>query len=210
MHPTHKTFATLIVAVLALIVVFLTGCAQESEAAGTTAVSPAAETEIDVPAPVTAAREAALAFLREGANECVPSVVAKWQATTDPVNTPAGFSVYRFTSDECTITVSYALEPTAAPLYHVALGDVGTGFCWQAVVNANGKIQKTGNAAAVEDGPGNPAALYCQAQGYEYEIRTNDDGTQCGECVFPDGSSCKSWSLFHGECQPGDVTLNES
>lgn len=46
----------------------------------------------------------------------------------------------------------------------------------------------------------NPAAVYCEQNGYEYEIRDAEDGSQSGVCVFPDGSSCDEWAYFRGEC----------
>jgi putative hemolysin len=60
------------------------------------------------------------------------------------------------------------------------------------------------STATTTEGPGlpNPAAVYCQEQGYTYEIRTDDDGSQSGVCIFPDGSECDEWELFRGECGP--------
>jgi putative hemolysin len=49
----------------------------------------------------------------------------------------------------------------------------------------------------------NPAAAYCEQNGYEHEIRTADDGSQSGVCVFPDGCTCDEWAYFRGECSPG-------
>lgn len=49
----------------------------------------------------------------------------------------------------------------------------------------------------------NPAAAYCEQNGFGYEIRTADDGSQFGLCVFPDGSTCDDWAYFRGECTPG-------
>ena len=48
----------------------------------------------------------------------------------------------------------------------------------------------------------NPAAAYCQEQGYKYEIRTAADGSQSGVCIFPDGSECDEWAFYRGECGP--------
>jgi len=48
----------------------------------------------------------------------------------------------------------------------------------------------------------NPAAVFCQEQGHEYEIRTADDGSQYGVCIFADGSECDGWAYFRGECGP--------
>jgi putative hemolysin len=55
----------------------------------------------------------------------------------------------------------------------------------------------------------NPAAVYCQEQGYAYEIRTAADGSQSGVCIFPDGSECDEWAFYRGECaapQPAATT----
>jgi len=51
-------------------------------------------------------------------------------------------------------------------------------------------------------GMANPASVHCQEQGYELEMRTDDNGTY-GVCVFPDGSECEEWAYFRGECEPG-------
>lgn len=48
----------------------------------------------------------------------------------------------------------------------------------------------------------NPAAAYCEEQGYNHEIRTAADGSQSGVCIFPDGSECDEWAFFRGECGP--------
>ena len=50
----------------------------------------------------------------------------------------------------------------------------------------------------------NPAAVYCEQQGYSLEIITAADGSQQGVCVFPDGSECDEWAYFRDECKPGD------
>lgn len=48
----------------------------------------------------------------------------------------------------------------------------------------------------------NPAAVYCQEQGYNHEIRTAADGSQSGVCIFPEGNECDEWAFFRGECGP--------
>ena len=53
-------------------------------------------------------------------------------------------------------------------------------------------------------GLANPASAFCQEQGGELEIRTTDDGGQVGYCLFDDGSECEEWTLFRGECAPGE------
>ena len=49
----------------------------------------------------------------------------------------------------------------------------------------------------------NPAAVFCEQQGYKTETRTAADGSQSGFCIFPDGSECDEWAFYRGECRPG-------
>lgn len=48
----------------------------------------------------------------------------------------------------------------------------------------------------------NPAAVFCEDQGYTYEIREEADGSQHGVCIFPDGSECDGWDYYNGICGP--------
>jgi putative hemolysin len=54
----------------------------------------------------------------------------------------------------------------------------------------------------------NPAAVFCQEQGYQSEIRTAEDGSQYGMCIFSDGSECDEWAYYRGECSPADQSGN--
>ena len=57
----------------------------------------------------------------------------------------------------------------------------------------------------------NPASAYCEKQGNKVEIRTAEDGSQIGFCIFPDGSECDEWAYFRGEClPPGNETPADS
>jgi len=51
----------------------------------------------------------------------------------------------------------------------------------------------------------NPAAVHCEEQGGEHDIRKDTAGNEVGICVFEDGSECDAWDYFHGECQPDHV-----
>jgi putative hemolysin len=46
----------------------------------------------------------------------------------------------------------------------------------------------------------NPASVFCMQTGNKLEIRISADGSQTGNCVFPDGSSCEEWAYLRGEC----------
>jgi putative hemolysin len=173
------------------------GAVAEPVAAEPTAV-------VSVPEDMVTAREGVLDFLRTSANQCVPPEGAGWRSEPGGANTPEGYDVYRFYSDACVMTISHPQASAEQNLYHVAIGDTLTGFCWQAIVDANGQIVATGMEAQSIPGLGNPAAQYCEEQGYTFDIINRDSGGQCGVCIFPDGSMCNVWGYFHGVCGPGD------
>jgi len=60
---------------------------------------------------------------------------------------------------------------------------------------------QTDNAPPESELP-NPAAAYCEGEGYGVDIRTDNEGNQYGVCVFPDGSECDEWAFFRGDCAP--------
>jgi len=74
--------------------------------------------------------------------------------------------------------------------------DCGQGYC----VCENGRCRAVIRGVV---GLPNPASVYCEEQGYELEIRTDQQGGQYGVCVFPDGSECEEWEFYRGECGPG-------
>ena len=43
----------------------------------------------------------------------------------------------------------------------------------------------------------NPASVFCEDQGGELEIRTDEIGGQYGVCMFEDGSECEEWEFFN-------------
>ena len=45
----------------------------------------------------------------------------------------------------------------------------------------------------------NPASKYCVEQGHTTVIRENEDGSQTGYCIFPNGE-CEEWAFYRGEC----------
>jgi len=54
-----------------------------------------------------------------------------------------------------------------------------------------------------QEGMPNPASVFCIEQGGDSVIREEADGDQYGVCVFPDGSECREWDFYHGDCAPG-------
>lgn len=179
-----------------MVALSLSGCA--AAATETATAVPAGDV---APEGVLQAREAVLTLLRQGANECVPPKQAGWsvEAEAEP---PAGYDVYRFQSGGCRMTITVPQVVGETELYHVALGDGPTGFCWQAVVDAKGQVLLTGNAAQTDPTLGNPAKAFCEARGYTYDVVTRASGSLCGVCVFADGRACNAWAYFHGACTP--------
>ncbi len=55
----------------------------------------------------------------------------------------------------------------------------------------------------------NPASQFCIDIGGTLEIRTANDGSQTGYCVFSNGEECEEWSLFRGECANAHVCTAE-
>ena len=47
----------------------------------------------------------------------------------------------------------------------------------------------------------NPASVNCIEQDGTLEIRTNEDGSQTGYCIFDDETECEEWAFYKGECK---------
>ncbi len=60
---------------------------------------------------------------------------------------------------------------------------------------------------ADQSGMPNPASVYCEEQGGQLEIRTDDVGGQYGVCIFDDGSECEEWDFYNGKCAPEDAEI---
>ncbi len=195
-----KRVSVLSLCCLCFLAVLMTAC----DGANTAVVAEPTAADVAPPANMVAAREGVLDFLRTSANQCVPPEGAGWRAEAGGPNTPVGYDVYRFYSDECVMTISHPQSSQAEDLYHVAIGDTLTAFCWQALVGPDGTVVATGMEAQSIPGLGNPAAQFCEEQGNTFDVIERDSGGQCGVCIFPDGSMCNVWGFFHGICGPGD------
>jgi len=192
-------------ALLALLLILLPACAPAQPP------TPTATPDLDANTPpqIVTVRAAAVDYLREGARCFVPARLSLYHPIVDgPYTVPDGYDVYRFQAENCIVTITAEQQPADAPLFHVAIGDQDTGYCLQAIVSENGQVLHTGSEAAMARNPGNFAAQYCEEKGYSYEIIVREDGTHCGACVFPDGSSCQAWEFFHGVCAPGEQNFS--
>jgi putative hemolysin len=209
MSTERYTHRLIILLGLLVVVLSVAGCGAQ---AAEPAVEPAANVLPEgatIPDGVMQARETVLAYLRDGANECVPPEIARWSATDRSASAPAGFDVYHFESGGCSMTITTPAASTEAPIYHVALGDGASGFCWQSVGDEHGKIVLTGEAAQTDHVLGNPAKAYCESEGHTFEVRTLANGSKCGVCAFEDGRTCNAWAFFHGACTPENAPASD-
>jgi putative hemolysin len=185
------------------LILLLVGTAVSCNTAEETA-APIAEEEVsepEIPEEVMVVRESALEHLRTIAQVCVPPEGTPWESKTNEDFADTGTSIYLFSAEDCVLNVSYPSPATAETLFYVALHNAALDFCWQAFIDAKGAIQSTGYDV-VEPGLANPSAVYCEEQGYTFEIRTREDGKQCGACVFAEDDVCNAWDYFYGTCAP--------
>ncbi|MAU00250.1 MAG: hypothetical protein CL608_24180 [Anaerolineaceae bacterium] len=159
----------------------------------------------EIPEEVMVVRESALEHLRTIAQIMVPPEGTPWQSATNDDFAETGTSVYLFSAEDDKLSVSFPAPATEETLFYVALRNATLDFCWQALVDAKGEIQSTGYDM-VEPGLANPSALYCEEQGYTFEIRAREDGKQCGACVFSaaEDDVCNAWDYFYGNCGPSE------
>lgn len=191
----------LFLGVLLLVVATAVACNPADESDETAVEESAGEAE--VPDEVMVVRDAALEHLRTIAQIMVPPENTPWQSTTNDDFAETGTSVYLFSAEDDKLSISYPSPATEETLFYVALRNATLDFCWQAFIDAEGKIQSSGYDL-VEPGLANPSAQYCEDQGYTFEIRTREDGKQCGACIFAEEDMCNAWDYFYGNCGPAE------
>lgn len=159
--------------------------------------------EVDVPEEVMVVRESALEHLRTIAQIMVPPASTPWDTATNDDFAETGTSVYLFSAEDDKLSISFPTPASEETLFYVALRNASLDFCWQAFIDAEGEIQTSGYDL-VEPGLANPSAQYCADQGHTFEIRTREDGKECGVCFFSEAEDdmCNAWDYFYGYCGP--------
>ena len=56
--------------------------------------------------------------------------------------------------------------------------------------------QTPASASEPAVGMANPASMYCVQQGGKSEIRKNQDGSEYGMCILPDGKEVEEWAYY--------------
>ena len=77
--------------------------------------------------------------------------------------------------------------------YCTCTSDCSNNLCFPEV-----KQETVQNATAVMP---NPASVYCESHNGKSEIRTLEDGSQTGYCIFSNGNTCEEWAYYRGDCK---------
>ncbi len=116
-------------------------------------------TEFTVAAdPVLAARDAALAYVRERYVDSAPPSDLTWTRERKTAEGIVGAETYEYRSGFWAVTISYPVVAPESVLYQVEISNESSGFQWQGEVDAQGDVTET---AAVLSG-GSVVAWYGQ------------------------------------------------
>lgn len=113
----------------------------EVDAAGN--VSEAGEAIAESADPVMAARDAALAYLRQEHGPDAPSEDMTWTRTRTTPEGVVGSETYEYRSGHWVVTVSYPVVPLDKTVYKVLASNQKTGFQWEGQVAADGAVTET-------------------------------------------------------------------
>jgi hypothetical protein len=90
-----------------------------------------------------AARDAALAYVRDQYSSSAPGSDRIWVGSETQTDAMVGSSVFQYISDQWSIRVSYPLVAPQATIYTVALREKSPGFVWEGLVDAYGQAATT-------------------------------------------------------------------
>ena len=205
-----------LLSLLLIATMFLSACAPATQPT----VEPTATINSDVPAAlmqiqVTEADNGKEYSLNQGDSliivlESNPSTGYAWEVETvdNPVVQLAGEAVFKADSDnlgspgKATHTF-YAVNGGSQMLtlnyQRPSEKDVQPTKTFTISVTVSGSAA---GSAQTNTGISNPAAKNCEDQGFTREIRTAEDGSQYGVCIFPGGIECDEWAYFRGTCNP--------
>jgi hypothetical protein len=142
---------------------------------------------VDIPAPVLAARDAALEFLRATYPGQAPPQDMLWTAgTTSPVGL-SGVSYYEFVSDEWLLTVREITIADQDVLFEVDADKSDTGFRWSGKLDADYAVLESNLAVSVEALVARDLVLAHVRERYPAEA-PHESIEWMGERVTPEGA----------------------
>lgn len=71
-------------------------------------------------------------------------------------------------------------------------------------------ITSTPTETETISGMPNPAAVWCQEQGYGYETKTDEAGNEYGVCIFDNGMEADDWAVYRAATGAYNETANET
>jgi len=111
---------------------------------------PTATPVVDIPAPVLAARETALAYLRQAHPQAAPPGGIAWTGRSTAPGVPVGSSSYEFASGAWLMTIGVPMVKPDLFLYEMDLGNSDAGFHWTGRLDAALNVVESNLGVAVE------------------------------------------------------------
>lgn len=104
------------------------------------------EETVDVPEGAEAAREAALAYLRQSFGEQAPAEGLSWDAESVALGSEEqpllGASSLRFSAADWEVLITYPIVLPELTIYQVVVRNAASGFEWQGEVDASGQVRE--------------------------------------------------------------------
>jgi len=136
------------------------------------------------PEDLLAARDAVLAYVREQYGDQAPALELSWmEELTSPELVPGGIS-YRFTAEDCVVTVDTAVVPPEMRVYRMSVGNPTTGFWWEGRIDATGQVAE--RIAPDEVRAARDAALAYILYHYSEEVAPAEGRTWTEERTTPE------------------------
>jgi hypothetical protein len=105
---------------------------------------------VDVPAPVLAAREAALAYLRQSYPQTAPPEGIAWAGRSTAPGGPVGSASFEFTSDAWRMTIGVPRVSPDVVLYEIEVVGSAAGFLWTGRLDRGFSVLESNLGVAVE------------------------------------------------------------
>jgi hypothetical protein len=112
--------------------------------------TPTATPIVDVPTPVLAAREAALAYLRQAYPQSAPSEGIAWAGRNAAPGGPVGSASYKFSSGDWLMTIGVPMVSPELVLYEIELVNSGAAFRWTGRLDRGFSVLESNLGVAVE------------------------------------------------------------
>lgn len=100
--------------------------------------------------------------------------------------------------------MKYLNKKGAIALIIILVFLVAGGIIYKNLLLKNSEKAEIENSSEENTKIANPAAVKCEEEGGKSEIKSYPSGNQYGICLFSDGSQCKQWDFFRGDCDKGE------